>query len=92
MERYLFMRILDTNCSLDICDRGTVVLHWFTGSAAEARRASVIGDAGAADVEFPLVDPHRPVTRRLPLVPAASCARGAATSPGRLPYAFCEMP
>jgi TatD DNase family protein len=36
-------------------DRGTVVLHWFTGSKSEARRAATLGCYFSVNAELTVV-------------------------------------
>ena len=47
--------------------RGRVVLHWFTGTAAEARRASHLGCYFSVNAEMMRSERHRELVARLPL-------------------------
>ena len=48
-------------------DRGRVVLHWFTGSRAEARRAIELGCYFSINVEMLRTERHRDLVATLPL-------------------------
>jgi TatD DNase family protein len=48
-------------------DRGRVVLHWFTGTAAEARRATAMGCFFSINKEMLRVPKHRKLVSELPL-------------------------
>ncbi|QNV67964.1 TatD family deoxyribonuclease [Pseudomonas sp. CFA] len=48
-------------------DRGRVVLHWFTGSAAEARRALDLGCYFSINIEMLKSTKHRALVESLPL-------------------------
>ncbi|NWD07102.1 Qat anti-phage system TatD family nuclease QatD [Pseudomonas gingeri] len=48
-------------------DRGRVVLHWFTGSAAEARRALDLGCYFSINIEMLKSTKHRALVASLPL-------------------------
>jgi TatD DNase family protein len=47
-------------------DRGTAVLHWFTGSASEARRAAELGCYFSVNSEMLKSEPRRAVLASLP--------------------------
>lgn len=47
-------------------DRGRVVLHWFTGTASEARRAAALGCYFSINSEMMRSDKHRAVVASLP--------------------------
>lgn len=47
-------------------DRGTVVLHWFTGSASEARRAVELGCYFSINSQMLTSDKHRKLVASLP--------------------------
>lgn len=48
-------------------DRGTVVLHWFTGSKSEARRAAALGCYFSVNAEMTRTDRGRALITDLPL-------------------------
>lgn len=48
-------------------DRGTVVLHWFTGTKAEARRAAALGCYFSVNAEMMRSDRGRALVAELPL-------------------------
>lgn len=48
-------------------DRGTVVLHWFTGSKSEARRAAMLGCYFSVNAEMTRTDRGRSLVRDLPI-------------------------
>ncbi|WP_292442364.1 TatD family hydrolase [Mesorhizobium sp.] len=48
-------------------DRGGVVLHWFTGTPAEARRAIALGCYFSINGEMPRSPKHRQLVESLPL-------------------------
>lgn len=48
-------------------DRGTVVLHWFTGSKSEARRAAALGCYFSVNAEMTRTDRGRALVTDLPL-------------------------
>jgi TatD DNase family protein len=48
-------------------DRGTVVLHWFTGSKREARRAAALGCYFSVNAEMTRSDRGRAVVTELPI-------------------------
>ncbi|MFS8037048.1 Qat anti-phage system TatD family nuclease QatD [Xanthobacter sp. AM11] len=48
-------------------DRGTVVLHWFTGSKSEARRAAMLGCYFSVNAEMTRTDRGRSLVRELPI-------------------------
>ncbi|RRH91092.1 TatD family deoxyribonuclease [Mesorhizobium tamadayense] len=48
-------------------DRGTVVLHWFTGSKSEARRAATLGCYFSVNAEMTRSDRGRSLVSDLPI-------------------------
>ncbi|SFL17863.1 TatD related DNase [Mesorhizobium albiziae] len=48
-------------------DRGTVVLHWFTGSKSEARRAATLGCYFPVNAEMTRSDRGRALVTELPI-------------------------
>src|SRR5262249_3008531 len=48
-------------------DRGTVVLHWFTGSKSEARRAATLGCYFSVNAEMTRSDRGRALVSALPI-------------------------
>ncbi|MEQ1516445.1 MAG: Qat anti-phage system TatD family nuclease QatD [Usitatibacteraceae bacterium] len=48
-------------------DRGRVVLHWFTGTAAEAKRATDLGCYFSVNAEMLANDKRAEITKKLPL-------------------------
>ncbi|CAM5533037.1 putative metal-dependent hydrolase YjjV [Mycolicibacterium aubagnense] len=49
------------------CDRGIVVMHWFTGSKAEARRAAALGCYFSVNAEMTRSDRGRALVADLPM-------------------------
>jgi TatD DNase family protein len=47
-------------------ERGTVVLHWFTGSKSDARRAAALGCYFSINAEMTRTDRGRDLIRSLP--------------------------
>jgi TatD DNase family protein len=47
-------------------DRGRVVLHWFTGSPAEARRGAALGCYFSVNAEMLRTDRHRALLAQIP--------------------------
>lgn len=48
-------------------DRGTVVVHWFTGSKSEARRAAELGCYFSVNAEMTRSDRGRALVTELPI-------------------------
>lgn len=59
--------VLDMLESYYAMDRGAVVLHWFTGSRAEARRAADLGCYFSVNMEMTRSDRGRSLVAHLPL-------------------------
>jgi TatD DNase family protein len=66
-------------------DRGVVVLHWFTGTKAEARRAAILGCYFSINTEMLCSDRGRALVAELPLDRILTETDGPFTSVGNRP-------